>query len=374
MAKRANGEGTIYRRRDGRWAATISLDNGTRKTYYGKTRRDAAAKLHAAIDKRRNGLPLAGERQTTGAFLNNWLEAIRPRVRESTYRGYKSKIRVQLIPALGRIPLARLTPQAVEAALAQRIAAGLAPRTAYHLRSILRAALNDALRWGLVGRNVAALVEAPRVPQSDFQPLSIDETRRLLDAMRGDRLEALYSVALAMGLRQGEALALRWDDVDLDAATLTVSGSLGRSANGALVRSETKTARSRRTLAMPDVVTTALRAHRTRQLQERLAAGNLWHDTGLVFTRPDGRPLHGSSVTRAFQQRLAAAGLRRLRFHDLRHACATLLLAQGVGPRVVMDVLGHSNISLTMNLYAHVLPESRRLAAETMDAVLASGG
>jgi integrase len=373
MAKRANGEGTIYRRRDGRWAATVSLDNGRRKTYYGKTRREAAAKLHAAIDKRRSGLPLASERQTTGAFLTSWLEAIRPRVRESTYRGYECKVRVQLLPALGHIPLARLTPQAVEAALAQRIAAGLAPRTAYHLRAILRAALSDAMRWGLVGRNVAALVEAPRVPQSDVPPLGIDEARRVLDAMRGDRLEALYSVALAMGLRQGEALALRWDDVDFDAATLTVSGSLVRAASGGLVRSETKTARSRRTLAMPDAVTAALRAHRARQLQERLTAGNLWHDTGLVFTRPDGRPLYGANVTRAFQQRLAAAGLRRLRFHDLRHACATLLLAQGVGPRVVMDVLGHSNISLTMNLYAHVLPESRRLAAATMDALLASG-
>lgn len=305
--------------------------------------------------------------------MKAWLATIRPSVRASTYRGYESKCRTHIIPEIGRHPVARLTPQNVELFLAGRVAAGSSPRTVQHLRAILRAALNDAMKWGRVMRNAAALVDGPRVPETEVRPLTPAEARGVLDAMRGDRLEALYSVALAMGLRQGEALALRWDDIDFAAGTLTVSASMDRSG-GTPVRTETKTRRSRRTLALPDFAAVALRAHRGRQLEERLAAGVEWEDHGLVFSRRDGRPLLGVNVTRDFQRTLARAGLRRMRFHDLRHACATLLLAQGVGPRVVMEVLGHSNISLTMNLYAHVLPESQRHAAEQMDALFSAHG
>lgn len=374
MAKHANGEGSIYRRqRDGRWCSTLSLEGTRRKSYYGKTRREVAAKLTVALKAHRDGLPIAGERETVGQFMKAWLATIRPSVRASTYRGYESKCRTHIIPEIGRHPVARLTPQNVELFLAGRVAAGSSPRTVQHLRAILRAALNDAMKWGRVMRNAAALVDGPRVPETEVRPLTPAEARGVLDAMRGDRLEALYSVALAMGLRQGEALALRWDDIDFAAGTLTVSASMDRSG-GTPVRTETKTRRSRRTLALPDFAAVALRAHRGRQLEERLAAGVEWEDHGLVFSRRDGRPLLGVNVTRDFQRTLARAGLRRMRFHDLRHACATLLLAQGVGPRVVMEVLGHSNISLTMNLYAHVLPESQRHAAEQMDALFSAHG
>jgi integrase len=187
--------------------------------------------------------------------------------------------------------------------------------------------------------------------------------------VKGDRLEALYSVALALGLRQGEALGLRWEDIDFDAATLRVRRSLQRIA-GAFQFVEPKTARSNRTLALPNIAAIALREHRTRQLTERLAAGPMWEEHSLVFARANGSPLYGSNLTREFQRMLERAGLRHLRFHDLRHGCASLLIAQGVHPRIVMETLGHSQIGITMNLYSHVLPEVQRQAAVQMDAVL----
>jgi integrase len=202
-------------------------------------------------------------------------------------------------------------------------------------------------------------------------PLSPDEARCFLEAIRGDRLEALYLVALGAGLRQGEILGLAWADVDLEHATLTVRNALQR-VDGRLVLVEPKSVTSRRVVALPIIVVDALRAHRTRQREDRLLAGWRWQDDprGLVFTTTIGTPMDGIAVTRRFQALLAGAGLPRQRFHDLRHACASLLLAQGVAPRVVMETLGHSQISLTLNTYSHVIPALGREAANRMDEML----
>ena len=191
--------------------------------------------------------------------------------------------------------------------------------------------------------------------------------------MRGDRLEALYQVVMALGLRQGEALGLQWDAVDLEAGALTVRRSLRR-YEGTYHLDDVKTARSRRTLALPEPLVAALRTHRDRQRFERLQAGAAWQgdDWNLVFTRRDGRPLHGSYVTKRFQHHLARTGLPCRRFHDLRHGAATYLLAEGVPMRAVMDILGHSQMSTTADIYAHVLPEMRRDATEKVAAVLFS--
>lgn len=211
-----------------------------------------------------------------------------------------------------------------------------------------------------------------RVPRYELTPLDPAQARRLLDVIRGDRLEALYTVALAVGLRQGEALGLRWEDVDLDAGMMNVRHALQR-VDGRLVLVEPKSHTSRRTIALPAGTVAALREHRRRQLEERVLAGRRWQDQDLTFTTTIGTPLDGTAVTKRFQRLLAYAGLPRQRFHDLRHACASLLLAQGVHPRVVMEVLGHSQISLTMNTYSHVIPALQREAADRMEALLAGG-
>lgn len=289
-----------------------------------------------------------------------------------TYASYACLIRIHLIPELGHVPLAKLSPQQVQALLNRKLASGLAPRRVAMIRGVLRTALNQALRWGLVARNVATLVTPPRAAHFEVRPLDPAQARAFLDAVRGDRLEALYTVALALGLRQGEALGLRWDDVDVEAGVLHVRHALQR-IDSKLQLVEPKSARSRRTIVLPDIVRDALRAHRVRQAEQRLGVGAEWEETGFVFTTALGRPLNDSNVTHMFQRHLARAGLPHQRFHDLRHACASLLLAQGVGPRVVMELLGHSQIALTLNTYSHVLPGLQKQAAVQMDALLTNG-
>lgn len=238
------------------------------------------------------------------------------------------------------------------------------------LHAILRRALVTVERWGLASRNVAKLVDPPRIPRHEIRPLTPEQARLLLDAAVGDRLEALYVTALATGLRQGELLGLRWEDVDLDARkTMRVSHSLAR-VKGKLELLEPKTERSRRTVVLPEVAVTALRAHRTRQRMERLVAGSRWVDTGHVFATSVGTALDAATVTRSFQRALDRAGLPHSRFHDLRHAAATFLLAQGFTLEDVKNLLGHSSIVLTSNTYGHVLEQRQREVAGAMDAVL----
>ena len=214
------------------------------------------------------------------------------------------------------------------------------------------------------------MVSAPRGTRREVLALSPEEARRLLDAARGGRLEALYSVALALGLRQGEALGLKWGDIDLDSGVLRVRRASQRIPHQGTQLVETKTTRSRRTLVMPPTVISALRAHRARQVMERLAAGERWVDLDLVFPSEHGTLADGPNITHRFHKLLKCASLSPMRFHDLRHACASLLLVQGVHPRVVMETLGHSQIRLKMNTYSHVLPALQREAADKMEAVL----
>ncbi len=374
MPKRANGEGTISQRKDGRWWARITLPDGRRKAYYGPTRQAVAQQLARALHERQQGLPIAGERQTVGQYLTWWLaERVRPTVRPRTYASYAQLVRLHLGPALGTIPLARLAPQQVQAFLNAKRDAGLSPRTVQYLHAVLRRALGQALKWGLVARNVATLVEPPRVRRAPVQPLTVEEARALLAAVRGDRLEALYAVAVALGLRQGEALGLRWQDIDLDAGTLRVTGALQR-VEGTLRRDAPKTPQSRRLLYLPPSLVATLRAHRARQAEERLRAGPLWQPPAwapdLVFTTATGGALDARNVVRHYHRLLERAGLPRRPFHHLRHTAASLLLAQGVPLRVVMETLGHSHISLTADLYAHVLPALQQEAAARMEAVL----
>lgn len=376
MPRRGSNEGNIYRRTDGRWEARISLGyrggRRIRRSYYGRTRREVQEQLDAARRDRHEGVLAPDKRLTLGRFLARWLaEAVRPAARPSTVRAYEMICRLYLTPDLGHVPLVRLTALDVQTMMNGRLRSGLSPRTVHHIRAVLRRSLTHAVRWGLISKNVATLVDPPRVPRYAVRPVSPDDARQILAAVRGDRLEALFASALAIGLRQGEALGLMWSRVDLDRRQVVIAHALQR-VDRKLQLVEPKTGRSHRVIAIPDVVAAQLRAHRIRQLEERLVAGDRWHDGDFVFSTAVGTPLDGPNVTHRFQALLSAAGLPRMRFHDLRHACASLLLAQGVHPRVVMDVLGHSQISLTMNTYAHVIPALRNGAAAEMDAALSS--
>lgn len=368
--RRGNHEGSIVKRSDGRWMARVSLPNGKRRAFYGATRKEAADKMNAALRNVAKGIPLSDERLTVAAFLDHWLEeAVRPNRRPRTFQSYESHVRVHLKPALGRTRLARLSAPRVQGFMNAKLEEGLSPSTVNRIRATLRRALNQAMRWGLIERNVATLVDAPKVERPRFEPPTVEQTRELMDAIRGDRLEALYLMALALGLRQGELLGLRWEDVDLDGRNVTVRRSL-QYIDRELRTAPLKTDKSRRTLPLPASVVAALRAHKAQQGRERLAAGPEWEGDGFVFCTATGRPLHGRNVTRGFQRLLKRHGLPRMRFHDLRHACATFMLAQGADLQVVRETLGHSQISLTADTYAHVMPSLQRDAADRMDAFL----
>jgi integrase len=376
--RRGQGDGSIFKRGDRRWCAIVDLgwENGKRrrKYFYGKTRSEAADAVHKAIHAKSQGLPIAIERQKLGQFLENWLEqSVRPRVRPRTYESWLLIVRRHIIPTLGVIPLQKVSPQHIRSLLNKKLEDGLSAQTVRHIRTVLRRALGEAVKFEQVVRNAAALVDGPRIPHHEIHPLTPEEARVFLESARGERLEALYSVALAVGLRRGEALGLRWNDIDLDGRTLTVSQTVQRT-NGKLQFLEPKTQRSRRTISIPYTVVSALRGHRRRQLEERLAAGPRWQDFGLVFTTRLGTPLEPRNVHRDFKRILARAGVPNQRFHDLRHAAASLLLAQGVSPRVVMELLGHSRIGITMDTYSHVVPSLMREAADKMDQILSGEG
>jgi integrase len=373
--KRDYGDGTIRQRTSGRWEARLPLgydENGRRrhKVFYGKTRRDVQQKLGKARRDHHRGLEVEVRSQTVGQFLARWLNDVaKPSVRPSTYAFYALLTNRYLIPSLGNIKLDRLSPQHVQAMLNSRTQDGLSPRSVHHLRAVLRAALNQAIDWGLILRNVATVVHPPRVPHSELRTLDPAEARLFLEAVTDDRLEALYTVALTLGLRQGEALGLSWTDVDLAGRMLTIRNALQR-VDGKLRLVEPKSATSRRTIPLPDVVSGALRAHKARKLEERLRAGSRWRESGLVFTSSIGTPLNSRNVVRSFHRTLERAGLPHIRFHDLRHSCASLMLAQGISPRTVMETLGHSQIGLTLNTYSHVMPALMRDAADAMDRML----
>lgn len=369
--RRGHGEGSIKRRADGLWEARVSLPAGKRRSFYGKTRREVQDKLRAALHDLDAGLDLVAGRQTVSQFLDAWLaDVAKPSVRPSTFDSYAGHVRLHLKPTLGYHQLAKLTPQHVQAMMNAQSAAGLAPKTVQNCRAVLRRALGQAMKWGLVSRNVATLAEPPRSMKAAVTPLTAAQARAFIAATAADRLGPLFHVAIASGLRQGELLGLRWRDVDLLEGTINVRHAMQR-IDGALTFVEPKTALSRRTVTLPSSAVAALRTQRVRQNETRLLAGDRWQDWGLVFASTIGTPLNPSNVIHRLHTLLAAAGLPRQRFHDLRHCAASLLLAGGVAPRTIMGILGHSQISLTMNTYAHLSPALEHDAARALDAMLA---
>jgi integrase len=377
MAKRrAAGEGTIRERRDGRWEARLTTeqpDGRARLAYfYGRTQAEVRYKLDEAKEKARKGLPVIEERQTVEQFLNDWLEnTVKPNRRPRTYEQYEILVRLHIVPTLGKLPLSKLAPQRVQSLLAEKQKQGLAGQTVRHVRTVLRRALNRAVTLNLVARNSAALVEPPPMPdRSPIRFLSADETRALLKATGPTRLVALYTVTINLGLRRGELLGLRWSDVDLENETLRINQSLQR-VDGKLQVGAPKTKRSRRTLVLIPSVVRALKEHRTRQLRERLVAGSSWKESGLVFTTKIGTAFEPRNLDRHFKAMLTKAELPDIPFHNLRHSTASLLLQQGCSLRVIQEILGHSTISTTADIYSHVAGEMVRDAAEKIGAVLA---
>lgn len=373
--RRAHGSGSVYQRKDGVWVASIDLGyvsgKRKRKYLYASTQDGVVRKMNENLGRLHRGINIAPDRITVEDYLKQWLEeSVRPSVRIRTFESYRSIVDLHLIPSVGRHQLAKLTPRHVQAMLTEKSRAGLSPRTVAYIRTVLRIALARAERWELVHRNVAELVDPPKQIRTEVKPWSPDEAQRFLEAVSDHRLGALFSVALALGLRKGEALGLRWSDIDLDARRLTIAQQLQRTKDLGLIFLPPKTDRSRRTIMLPETTILAINRHRRRQIRDQLKAGARWVNSGLVFTTPIGTPLDPGNVNKLFNQLVADAGLRKQRFHDQRHWCASLLLAQGLPAVMVRDLLGHTQLSTTTDLYGHVIEEQLAATASAMEAVL----
>jgi integrase len=375
MGRRGNGEGTITRRKDGRWEARYyvqTMNGQKRKVLYGKIRAEARDKLTKALSDRIDGIVYDDENMTVGDYLDGWLKgSVYGSIRQSTYDRDTNLASNHIKPILGGLKLKKLNSAHVQSFYRDRLDAGLSASTVHKMHDILRRALAQAVKWHLVSQNVADAVKPPRPAPKEIRALSAEETRRMLETAVEDRLEALYVLAVHTGMRQGELLALRWQDVDMENAVVSVRRSLTRSG-GKVVFGEPKTKKSRRSIRLTPQAAEALRSHLERQLRDMDILGDRYQDQGLVFTTDTGGPINPSNLRqRSFAPLLQRAGLPHMRFHDLRHTCATLLLSRGVHPKFVQELLGHATIAITLDTYSHVIPSMGDATAKAMEDALA---
>lgn len=374
MAKRANGEGSIYQRKDGLWAGELSYrapDGASkRRTVYGKTQKEALGKLREARRRLDAGAPVKDAKVTVAAYVEHWIAtslAASDR-KESTKELYSGLARTHLKPApLGEVTLDRLRASDVEAFVHAKRQEGKAPSTVRQVYTVLRAVLDTAVRDELLARNPATSIKRPSVERQEARYLDAHEVRLLVEGCAQHRLRALFLLMLGSGLRRGEALATRWDDLDLDLGhgQLRVRGTLGR-VGGQLKITEPKTEKSRRTVPLPDAVVAELRAHRLRQVEERLHAGSAWTDLGLVFCTRTGAALDPRTALRSLTTAAARVGLQGVGLHTLRHSAASALISSGVHMKVVQELLGHSSYAITADVYSHVGVAQQKDAADKL--------
>lgn len=370
--KRGNGEGSRPRKRpDGRWEAryTVHTSEGPkRKTVYGRTRQEVADKLARALSDRSQGLSFEGSSLKLEEYLDRWLPDIRDTVRQRTWERYEQIVRVHIKPALGRVKFKDLTATHARGLYREKLEGGSSPRTVQYIHTTLRKALQDAVSDGLIPRNAADGIKAPKPKKKEINPLSPEQARAFLEAVRGDRLEALYVLAVHRGLRQGELLGLRWEDVDLEAGKLQVRRTLSLTRQGHVF--EPPKNGKGRCIELTEDTSGALKRHLTRQLEEIEALGDEYQDQGLIFPGEKGQPMRPWTLTRKLQKIMECAGLPHIRFHDLRHTCATLLLSKDVHPKFVQELLGHATISITLDRYSHVMPAMGDRTKKAMEDVL----
>jgi len=337
-------------------------------------KRDAEALLASLISQHELGIDAPRGRQTVGDFLQHWLrEYAKPNTAPKTFRRYEEIVRLHLTPVIGSMSLSKLRPSDIQAVHRKVAEKGLSARTALHCHRVLKEALQHAVKWQFLSLNPAHRVDAPRPQRHDMAAQRPDDLKRLLDAADKTRYGPLVTVALLTGLRMGELFGLRWLDVDLDDGILRVQQTCQWLSGEGFIFRQPKSHRSTRPVALSPDTVEILRVRRVSYLEERLAAGTAYEDSGLVFADALGRPLHPHTVWDGWRRIVKAADLPRLRFHDLRHAHASLLMAQGVHPKIVSERLGHSSVSITLDIYSHVAPNLQADAAAGLDTLLKRG-
>ena len=360
MKRRSSGEGTVFFwDKKGLWVGRITLPDGKRKVKYSKVQSDVKKWLLAKRSELRDGVLPKDDNITFSQFVASYMETAKHNLRPKTIEAYSYLIRVHIVPAIGSIKLTQLRPDHLQSFYNQKLESGLSKRTVQFMHSVIHKALDQAMRWGMVPRNVADLVEAPRPQRKTPVMWTPDEVNIFKDAAKNSKYELIFLLSLYCGFRQGEVLGIHYEDVSITKGTIRVEHTV-QPLKGGLVIGQPKTESSRRTVTVPKDVLVLLQKH----------IYSLNKDQGLIFTSNAGNPISASNVIKEFKKILEVAGLPQIRFHDLRHVSASLLLLAGVDIKTIQKRLGHSQISTTMDIYTNVLPTLQDDAAERMNALL----
>ncbi|EFH90812.1 tyrosine-type recombinase/integrase [Ktedonobacter racemifer] len=372
--RRGHGEGSVYPRKDGRFAGYIRLEGGKKKYFYGNTRKEVQDKVRAALNEKERGTLATGPNPLLKDYLPEWLETVcKPPYRApQTYISYRSVISKHLIPEIGHLKIRNLTARHIQNLYTKKIREGAKPATIEQMQKVLSGSLNSALQWEMVSTNVASKITTLKGEQREILPLTEEEAKVLLETARGHRLEGMILLGVTLGLRLGEITALKWKNIDLDAHTLTVKLTVSHVPSMSHVEKDPKTRASRRKIDLPNAVVQTLRQHYDEQKAEAEKMGlslSEWNPKGLVFLNKRRGYMYAGQTRKEFYAILAQAGLPKMHFHDLRHSAATILLVKGVHPKMVQELLGHSSIVMTMNIYSHVMPSMRKEVAGIMDTI-----
>ncbi|GHO52906.1 tyrosine-type recombinase/integrase [Ktedonobacter robiniae] len=367
--RRGHHEGSVYyvESRE-RWVAEVTIATGKRKKFYFKTKQEALKKKNEALRELEMGVLATGTRRRLGDYLEDWLENVhKGRLRVGTYVNYKKLIKY-VIADLGDIWLQKLTPQHVQTFYSKKLDEGLSSKLINNIHGVLHVALENAVRWGLAPKNVCDLVTPPRIVSREVVPLSVEQARWFVDRVKKNRLEVLLVTAVVTGMRRGELLALRWADIDFARRRLLVLHSVDFIAGHGYVEGQPKTVAGRRVISLPSFLVDMLKQHRALQQDARKSIKG-WQDRDLVFPNLKGGYLHPAHMGEKFRKILVEAGLPPIHFHDLRHSAASILLCMGVNIKVIQELLGHSDISITLRTYSHLLPSMQQEIVETWNEV-----
>jgi integrase len=371
--RRVHGTGSVFQRLDRKgkqWVAQVVLEHGKTRQRYFWTQVEAADALNEMLYEQKRGMLVKEKDQTVQQLIEHWLENVHKKtIRLSSYAEYRSVTNTHILPELGYIKLQQLTIQRVERFYMRKQDDGLSASRIRAIHRVLHQALAYAVRTNLVMRNVCDAVKLPRLTRRERQPLTLEQAQKLLAVAKGHQLEALLTTALVTGMREGELLALRWNDINFEQQYLQVRRTVRRIAGQGLKEGEPKSESSRRKIVLSPFLLGVLKQHRVRQLEAKLKAGPVWEEHDLVFCNNRGKFMDNPDLLKRFDRLLKAADLPHMHFHDLRHSAATFLLAMGVHAKIAQELLGHSNIAITLNIYSHVLPSLQKDAVDKLSSL-----
>lgn len=368
--RRGHNEGSVYfdKSRD-QWVVAITISPGKRKKFYFEKKADALKKKNEALRELEQGTLPTGKQHKLGEFLQSWLENVhKENLRISTYVKYKKLVKY-IVADLGDVWLQKLTPLEVQQFYAKKRKDGLSSKTVHEIHGVLHLALKHAVRWNYISRNVCELLDSPRVVSRKGTPLSVEQAKKLVESLKGHRLELVVLTAIITGMRRGEILALRWADVDMERRVLIVLHTVDYIPPFGYVENEPKTKTGKRLIDLPEFYIALLKKHKVKQERQRRKVGDKWENRDLVFPDTTGGYMSPAHLNADFKEILVRAGIAHMPFHDLRHSAATILISMGIHPKVIQELLGHSDISITLGIYGHLFPTMGQGVAQKWDGV-----